>query len=63
MNKHQSRRPKKIPEKHFLTIGGPYTAGTTDSEKYIFPDLKKISHDKLLTKHAVQQWGIESQDI
>ena len=34
----------------------PYTAGTRDSEKYIFPDLKKNQrHDQRLAKHAVQQ--------
>ena len=34
----------------------PYAAGTRDSEKYIFPDLKKNQrNDQRLAKHAVQQ--------
>ena len=34
----------------------PYTAGTRDSEKYVFPDLKKISvTGQRQAKHAVQQ--------
>ena len=34
----------------------PYTAGTRDSEKYIFPALKKNQrHGQRLAKHAVQQ--------
>ena len=34
----------------------PYAAGTRDSEKYIFPDLKKNQrHGQRLAKHAVQQ--------
>ena len=39
----------------------PYVAGTRDSEKYIFPDLKKNQrHYQRLAKHAVQQWHRKS---
>jgi len=37
-----------------LLFTEPYTAGTRDSEKYVFPDLKKVSDNQRLTKHAVQ---------
>ena len=33
----------------------PYTAGTRDSEKYIFPDKENQRYDKWLARHAVQQ--------
>ena len=41
----------------------PYTAGTRDSEKYIFPDLKKISVTINGSPNMLYNNGIESQDI
>ena len=41
----------------------PYTAGTRDSEKYIFPDLKKISVTVNGSPNMLYNNGIESQDI
>ena len=41
----------------------PYTAGTRDSEKYIFPDLKKISVTVNGSPNMLYNTGIESQDI
>ena len=41
----------------------PYTAGTRDSEKYIFPDLKKISVTINGSPNMLYNNGIESRDI
>ena len=41
----------------------PYTAGTKDSEKYIFPDLKKISVTINGTPNMLYNNSIESRDI
>ena len=41
----------------------PYTAGTRDSEKYIFPALKKISVTVNGSPNMLYNNGIESQDI
>ena len=41
----------------------PYTAGTRDSEKYIFPDLKKISVMVNGSPNMLYNNGIEIQDI
>ena len=41
----------------------PYTAGTRDSEKCIFPDLKKISVTVNGSPNMLYNNGIESQDI
>ena len=41
----------------------PYAAGTRDSEKYIFPDLKKISVTVNGSPNMLYNNGIESQDI
>ena len=41
----------------------PYTAGTRDSEKYIFPDLKKISATINGSLNMLYNNGIESRDI
>ena len=41
----------------------PYTAGTRDSEKYIFPDLKKIRVTVNGSPNMLYNNGIESQDI
>ena len=41
----------------------PYAAGTRDSEKYIFPDLKKISVTINGSPNMLYNNGIESQDI
>ena len=47
---------RKSMKGNLLLFVVPYTAGTRDSEKYIFPDLKKNRcHDQRLAKHAVQQ--------
>ena len=40
----------------------PYTAGTRDSEKYIFPNLNKVSDNQRLINMLYNE-GIESQDI
>ena len=41
----------------------PYVAGTRDSEKYIFPDLKKISVTVNGSPNMLYNNGIESRDI
>ena len=41
----------------------PYVAGTRDSEKYIFPDLKKISVTINGSPNMLYNNGIESRDI
>ena len=41
----------------------PYAAGTRDSEKYIFPDLKKISVTVNGSPNMLYNNGIESRDI
>ena len=41
----------------------PYTAGARDSEKYIFPDLKKISVTINGSPNMLYNNGIESRDI
>ena len=41
----------------------PYTAGARDSEKYIFPDIKKISVTIKGLPNMLYNNGIESQDI
>ena len=41
----------------------PYAAGTRDSEKYIFPDLKKISVTINGSPNMLYNNGIESRDI
>ena len=41
----------------------PYTTGTRDLEKYIFPDLKKISITVNGSPNMLYNNGIESQDI
>ena len=41
----------------------PYTAGTRDSEKYIFPDIKKISVTMTGSPNMLYNNGIESRDI
>ena len=41
----------------------PYTAGTRDSEKYIFPDLKKISVTVNGSPNMLYNNGIEIRDI
>ena len=41
----------------------PYTAGTRDSEKYIFPDLKKISVTINGSPNMLYSNGIETRDI
>ena len=46
-----------------LLFVDPYTAGTRDSEKYIFPALKKISVTVNGSPNMLYNNGIESQDI
>ena len=46
-----------------LLLTEPYTAGTRDSEKYIFPDLKKVAVTINGSPNMVYNNGIESQDI
>ena len=41
----------------------PYTAGTRDSEKFVFPDLKKVRVTINGSPNMVYNNGIESQDI
>ena len=41
----------------------PYTAGTRDSEKFIFPDIKKISVTINGSPNMLDNNGIESRDI
>jgi len=41
----------------------PYTAGTRDSEKYIFPDIKKIKVTINGTPSMLCHDGLESRDI
>ena len=41
----------------------PYTAGTRDSEKYIFPDLKKIGVTINVSPNMLYNNGIETGDI
>ena len=41
----------------------PYTAGTRDSEKYIFPDLKKVSITVNGSPNMLYNNGIESMDM
>ena len=41
----------------------PYTAGTRDSEKYIFPDIKKISVTINGSPNMLYNNGIQSRDI
>ena len=41
----------------------PYTAGTRDSEKYIFPDIKKISVTINGSPNMLYNNGLESRDI
>ena len=41
----------------------PYTAGKRDSEKYIFPDLKKITVTINCSPNMLYNNGIESRDI
>ena len=41
----------------------PYAAGTRDSEKYIFPDLKKISVTVNGSPNMLYNNGIEGRDI
>ena len=41
----------------------PYAAGTRDSEKYIFPDLKKISVTINGSPNMLYNNGIENRDI
>ena len=41
----------------------PYTAGTRDSEKYLFPDLKKIRVTINASPNTIYNEGMESQDI
>ena len=41
----------------------PYTAGTRDSEKYIFPDIKKISVTINGSPNMLYNNGIEARDI
>ena len=41
----------------------PYAAGTRDSEKYIFPDLKKISVTINGSPNMLYNNGIENQDV
>ena len=41
----------------------PYTAGTRDSKRYIFPDLKKISVTINGAPNMLYNNGIESRDI
>ena len=53
------RRSMKI----LLPFVVPYAAGTRDSEKYIFPDLKKISVTVNGSPNMLYNNGIESRDI
>ena len=46
-----------------LLLTEPYTAGTRDSEKYIFPDLKKVAVTINGSPNMLYNNGIESQDI
>ena len=41
----------------------PYSAGTRDSEKYIFPELKKVRVTINGSPNTLYNNGIESQDI
>ena len=41
----------------------PYTAGTRDSEKYIFPDIKKVSVTINGSPNMLYNNGIQSRDI
>ena len=41
----------------------PYTGGTRDSEKFVFPDLKKVRVTINGSPNMVYNNGIESQDI
>ena len=54
------RRPMKGI---LLLFVEPYTAGTRDLEKYIFPDLKKISVTINGSPNMLYNNGIESRDI
>ena len=46
-----------------LLFAEPYSAGASDSEKYIFPDLKKISITISGSPNMLYNNGIESWDI
>ena len=46
-----------------LLFVDPYNAGARDSEKYIFPDLKKISVTTNGSPNMLYNNGIESRDI
>ena len=41
----------------------PYTAGTRDSEKYVFPDIKKVSVTINDSPNMLYNNGIEARDI
>ena len=47
----------------FLLFVEPYIAGTRDSEKFIFPDLKKVRVTINGSPNMLYNNGIESQDI
>lgn len=56
---HQTRSMKGI----LLLFVEPYTAGARDSEKFIFPDLKKVRVTINGSPNMLYNNGIESQDI
>ena len=52
-----------VPEGILLLFVKPYNAGARDSEKYIFPDLKKVSVMINGSSNMLYNNSIESQDI
>ena len=69
INKTETRINIKVNAQRRSMKGGlllfiePYTAGTRDSEKHIFPDLKKISVMINSSPNMLYNNGIESRDI
>ena len=55
--------PRRSMKAILLLFVEPYAAGTRDSEKYIFPDLKKISITINGSPNMLYHNGIESRDI
>ena len=55
--------PRRSMKGILLLFIEPYTAGTRDSEKYVFPDLKKVSITINGSPNMIYNEGIEREDI
>ena len=55
--------PRRSMKGILLLFMEPYTAGTRDSEKYIFPNLNKVRVTISGSPNKLYNEGIESQDI